>query len=186
MRIIERQFGSRKYLSYIILIYTLSLLLVPVLTLLLAKLPLISSLLSLSPATYIAPGPTAVIFSLLVLYKELIPSIYKFQITPVASPFTLLLSDKIFVYVCAADILLLGFPSAFIPATVGWILGFLVHFEVIPGKNWRIPAFLMFKGKLKRQIPPRPIISSSSSPNSIHRQSTANSLSSGHSTAGLS
>lgn len=168
-----------------ILMYILSLLLVPVLTLVLAKLPLISSLLSLSPATYIAPGPTSVIFSLLVLYKELIPSIYKFQITPVASPFTMLLSDKIFVYVCAADILLLGFPSAFIPASIGWVLGYLVHFEVIPGKNWRIPSFLMFKSKSRRQQQsPRPT-SSASSQSSLRRQSTANSISSSHSTSSL-
>lgn len=126
------------------LIYGLSLFFVPLSNLILSYIPVLSSLFQQLASTYIPPGPTSLVFATLVLYKEIIPPVFKFQITPISSPFTLILSDKVFVYFIAADLLLLGLPGSLNPALVGWVLGNLIHLELIPGKNWRIPFIKMY------------------------------------------
>lgn len=151
MRVLERLFGSRKYLSFIVLILVFSIIAVPLTNLVASHFPILSSILYKAASSYIPPGPTAIVFAVLVLYKELIPSVYRFQITPVSSPFTLVVSDKFFVYLTVADLFLLGIPGSLSPAIVGWVLGNLIYFEVIPGKNWRIPAFIMGPRKLHSQ-----------------------------------
>lgn len=139
--------GSRKYLSYLILIYTFSLFLIPATLALLSYLPFLAPVFYKLSSAYIPPGSTSLIFATLVLYKHLIPPVYKFQITPGSTPFTITLSDKALVYVVAADLLLLGFPGSLAPAACGWVLGNLVFFQVVPGKNWRIPTFGLGKRK---------------------------------------
>lgn len=144
MRIIERLYGSRKYLSYLVLVYFLSLLIIPLGITLLSHLPILASVFYKLASLHIRPGSMSLVFATLVLYKELIPPIYKFQITPVSAPFVITLTDKSSIYILAADLLLLGLPGSLLPALCGWTLGNLIFFEVIPGKNWRIPRISSF------------------------------------------
>lgn len=154
MRAIERIVGTRKYLSYFVLIYFWTLVTVPTVTILMSHLPILASVFYKMASAYIPPGSTSLVFAVLVLYKELIPPIYKFQITPVTSPVSITLSDKSFIYVLAADLLLLGLPGSILPALCGWILGSLIYFEVLPGKQWRVPMFLI-GGKTRLRLPSR-------------------------------
>lgn len=147
MRIVERFLGSSKYISFIVLIYTLSLFVIPLVYTFLDHLPL------LSDTHYSPPGPTAIVFALLSVYRDLVPAVYRFQLTPVSSPLKLHLSDKSFIYIMAADLAFLRAPGAFINAVVGWTLGGLIHSEAIPGKHWRIP-FLTHKRTVQQPLQP--------------------------------
>lgn len=155
MRLLERFLGSAKYLSFIALIYLLSLGFIPLVYAILAHIPFLSSSSSSYSTTsstsssttttttiynrYSPPGPTPVVFALLAIYRDLVPPAYKFHLTPTSAPFELHLSDKAFVYILAADLAFLRWPGAFVNAVVGWTLGGLIHNEAIPGKHWRIP-----------------------------------------------
>lgn len=157
MRLLERLLGPHKYASFIVLIYLLSAAVVPLVLAVLDHVPLLNSGKGGEQAHYAPPGPTAVVFGVLSVYRDLVPRVYQFQLTPSSSssrsrssPSQVLLSDKTFVYVLAADLALLRGTGSLVKAAVGWTLGGLIHSEAIPGKHWRVP-FVGKKQRLQRQ-----------------------------------
>jgi len=127
--------GSRKFLSLVIVLYCMCSVVAPLVLYL-------GYLLPVGNINHIFPGQTAVIVGLTALYYNLIPVVYRFQLSPVStSGFKLRLSDKTFIYLVAFQLSMSHFPGSAVTATVGWIISTLVHYEVIPGKNWRMPFY---------------------------------------------
>ncbi|KAK9465163.1 hypothetical protein V1512DRAFT_266455 [Lipomyces arxii] len=136
LRVIERLLGSRKFASLIVVSYGYTSVLSPLFLLMLKITPGYS-------ANYLPSGPTSTIFSMLALYHDLIPSVYKFRIASgqedSSSPHAITLSDKIFVYVISTQLAFSQSPGSLICAFTGWIIGVLWTREVLPGRNWRVP-----------------------------------------------
>ncbi|KAK9478395.1 hypothetical protein V1514DRAFT_73232 [Lipomyces japonicus] len=142
---IERLLGSRKFASMVILAHLFALVWAPVLL-------IVAKIIPGYAANYLPPGPTPVIFAILALYHDLIPSVYKFRFTlspppsddddgagNESSPRAITLSDKVFVYALAAQLALSQLPGSLICALTGWIFGILWARDILPGKAWRLP-----------------------------------------------
>lgn len=134
LRIMERLMGSHKYLSYMIVVGTLSLVTTPALIMIWSMIP------GLRAINYIPPGPTAPIFGVLCIYHQVVPAVYRFQISSTAD-MRVQLTDKTFVYAIAAQLCMGGLPGSTVQAMVGWALGSLLYSGVIPGKGWRLPYY---------------------------------------------
>ncbi|KAK9449201.1 uncharacterized protein V1518DRAFT_417392 [Limtongia smithiae] len=154
LRVIERMLGSRKYASLLLLSYVFTLFLAPLLLIILKLVPSYS-------ANYLPPGTTPIIFTVLALYHDMIPSVYKFKISPAPvsdidpppntsrgfgsfsastiANYSITLSDKIFVYVLASHLAFAQAPGSMICAVTGWYVGMLWTREVLPFRSWRIP-----------------------------------------------
>jgi hypothetical protein len=130
LRVVERLIGSRKYLSFILLIYVVNTITILLLLYGLHFVPYISW-------NKISPGQTSVLYGLLLLYYYLVPVVYRFQVSAGLSGGKLLLSDKVFVYGLAVQLALGDLPGSLISAIVGWVVSALIHKEILPGKNWR-------------------------------------------------
>lgn len=103
-------------------------------------------------ANYLPSGPTPAIFTLLALYHDMIPSVYKFKLLSsspsrsaqdqppsiLSTTHSITLSDKIFVYILASHLSLSQFPASTICAFSGWFVGVLWSREVLPLRNFRI------------------------------------------------
>ncbi|KAK9472453.1 uncharacterized protein V1510DRAFT_417557 [Dipodascopsis tothii] len=165
LRVIERLVGSRKFASLLILACVYTGVAVPLLC---AVLRVVTPL----RANYVPPGPTAVLFALLAAYHDYVPSVYKFHLRSVFAPpvtddddagsanstaggSTVVIADKIFVYVLAAHLALSQFPANLMPALVGWSLGLLWTHGMLPGRAWRVPALWEAAGV--RLLGPRPL-----------------------------
>jgi len=145
MRVIERLWGSRKYASFIILCFSFTTLLPPML------LALVFRPLSFNNFNYLPAGPTPLIFAILAQYHAVIPHVYKYRIAaspapPANEPFVgLTFSDKSYVYLPAAQLALSQFPGSLLCAFVGWVVGYSWRNEVLPGAvtRWRIPGWMV-------------------------------------------
>lgn len=51
-----------------------------------------------------------------------------------------MLTSKSMSYLVPAQLALSQFPATFLPALVGWIIGYAYRYEVLPGADWRIPG----------------------------------------------
>lgn len=58
----------------------------------------------------------------------------------------MILSDKFYVYVLAAQLALSQPYGSILGALVGWVVGILWREEALPGSTWRLPA-KWFMGK---------------------------------------
>jgi len=145
MRVIERLWGSRKYASFILLTYTLTTLLPPML------LALVLRPLSFNTLNYLPAGPTPLIFAALAQYHAVIPHVYKYRLATSASPPSrepfvgLTFSDKSYVYLPAIQLALSQFPGSLLCALVGWVVGYSWRNDVLPGAvtRWRIPGWMV-------------------------------------------
>jgi len=145
MRVIERLWGPRKYLSFILLCYPLTTLISPMLLALLIR-PL-----SFGAVNYLPAGPTPIIFALLAQYHAVIPHVYKYRMATSASPPSnapfvgLTFSDKTYVYVPAIQLSLSQFPGSLLCAVTGWVVGYAWRNELLPGAvtRWRIPGWMV-------------------------------------------
>ncbi|ODV61601.1 Dsc2p ASCRUDRAFT_34391 [Ascoidea rubescens DSM 1968] len=127
----------------------------------------------------LASGPFSVLFGLLYLYNELIPTIYKFEIqlstknkstkespntttNPTSNGFTddndrykFVLNDKIFVYVLAIQLALSEGFKSLKPSFMGWLLCSLVFNDIFPGKNCSFSLLhRLFQKGPKKCLPP--------------------------------
>jgi len=145
LRVIERIWGSRKFASFILLMYPLTTLIPPIL------LALFFRPLSLNKINYLPAGPTPLIFAILAQYHGAIPHIYRYRIATSAAPPTnepfkgLTFSDKSYVYLFALQLSLSQFPGSLLSAFVGWAAGHAYRNEVLPGvaTRWRVPGWLL-------------------------------------------
>lgn len=136
LRVIERLMGSRKFLSYIFLIYCGSICIIPLLLAVFSIIPILKNI------DYIPPGQTSIIFALLVLYHRMVPPMYRCQLTTTTTTdFKAEFTDKALVYAISIQLCLFYPPGTSISALTGWVLGELIYSEIIPGKNWRFPFY---------------------------------------------
>ncbi|KAG2174797.1 hypothetical protein INT43_005859 [Umbelopsis isabellina] len=126
MRVVERQFGTPKYVAFIAISWVLSTLLEIGALVMLSKLGLRS----------IPAGPFAILFAMLYQYHRIIPSTYKFKI------FGATLSDKMYIYVIATHLMLSQSLATLAPALCGLFAGALYRSDIVGIKRWRFPRVL--------------------------------------------
>ncbi|KAH9943193.1 uncharacterized protein BXZ73DRAFT_87581 [Epithele typhae] len=124
---VERAFGSVKYASFFI-ISILTTMLLSFLAMLVAQLNPITRVFF----NNVPPGPIAIMYAALYQYLRLVPPAYHFRI------FGLPMSDKVWVYAIAAQLLLHPFPPKLLPAAVGLFVGYLYRSDFLQLKGWRI------------------------------------------------
>lgn len=134
MRVVERFYGTRKYLSFVLLTFIFSCFAVPVLCYLVSCTPFIT-------IGTISPGQTSTICAALYSYHTLVPVVYRFQISPLGSQPKWGLSDKAFVYIIALQLIAFHGLDSPIAAGLGWTFAALVQNDIIPGKSWRLPLY---------------------------------------------
>ncbi|KAF2674686.1 hypothetical protein BT63DRAFT_449676 [Microthyrium microscopicum] len=147
LRVIERLWGSRKFASFLLLALPFSLLLPPFLLAILRPL-------TFGRLNYLPAGPTPLIFAILAQYQAAIPSMYTYRIgtaSPTPDPpqipsATITLSSKSTNYFLPLQLALSQFPSAILPAAVGWLIGNAYRSEILPGTSWRVPGWLVGQG----------------------------------------
>ncbi|GAB7340407.1 hypothetical protein MBLNU457_6843t1 [Dothideomycetes sp. NU457] len=147
LRIIERLWSSRKFLSFIVstAVYTT---LLPPLAL------VILHIISLGRINTLPSGPTAVVFALLAQYHAAIPYSYKYNIswplppstnpsssTPNASSSSgVILTSKATTYLLPLQLALSSLPGSAIAAAIGWLVGYAYRLDLLPGATtWRVP-----------------------------------------------
>ncbi|OJJ49420.1 hypothetical protein ASPZODRAFT_129874 [Penicilliopsis zonata CBS 506.65] len=153
LRIIERAWGGRKMISFLLQVFPYTTLLPPLL------LAMVVRPLSLNTLNYLPSGPTAIVFALLAQYYASIPHTYRYRISTKADApdahapegtsstsskyLTLLLSDKSTTYLVAAQLALSQFPAGLLPAVTGWVVGLAWRADLIPCTSWRVPAWMV-------------------------------------------
>jgi Eukaryotic integral membrane protein (DUF1751) len=143
-RVLERLWGTRKYASFVAVVYWVNVVLMPVTCLVL-------KIFTFGAYNYIPSGLVGVVFACLAAWREDIPRLYHYKIlTGSASeqrqdPPGVVLSDKSTAYLLAAQLALSQFPFQLMPAAVGWIVGSAWMGELLPGRlgRWRIPAWVV-------------------------------------------
>ncbi|KAI0331295.1 hypothetical protein GY45DRAFT_1249049 [Cubamyces sp. BRFM 1775] len=124
---IERAFGSIKYASFLI-ISAVTTILLSFTALLVAQLtPVTGTLFNNIP-----PGPIAIMAAVLYQYMRLVPPAYHFRIFGVG------MSDKVWVYATAAQLVMTRFPDKLLPAAVGLLAGYLYRSDFLQLKTWRV------------------------------------------------
>lgn len=145
LRTIERLWGSRKFLSFILSTAAYTTLLPP-----LALMTL--HVLSLGRINTLPSGPTALVFALLVQYHAAVPYSYKYNISwpsPTSSSSTssnaasssaVILTSKATTYLLPLQLALSSLPGSAIAATTGWLVGYAYRLDLLPGAaTWRVP-----------------------------------------------
>ncbi|CAO3607254.1 unnamed protein product [Mucor hiemalis] len=126
MRVIERQYGSAKYLAFLF-VATMT-----------------STLLELSALIFgvrvglkrIPGGPYALIFAALYQYHRIIPVTYRLRV------FGITMNDKLFLYVLAFQLALSQSFETITPALCGLLSGALYRTDIGNIKQWRFPPML--------------------------------------------
>ncbi|KAI5789044.1 hypothetical protein EDC01DRAFT_617062 [Geopyxis carbonaria] len=130
LRIIERIFGSRKFLSLLCYSYAATSILVPLVL-------FVGWALTGGSWNYVPPGPTPLLFALLAQYHAIIPSTYRMTVSLPASG-DISLTDKLYTYILAAQLAGCQLPGSTWAAAVGWIVGYAWRLDLVPGTRWRI------------------------------------------------
>ncbi|KAI9806151.1 MAG: hypothetical protein M1833_004558 [Piccolia ochrophora] len=142
LRIIERLWGTRKFLSFILTTLPYTLFLPPFL------LALVLRPLSFNYLNHLPAGPTPLVFALLAQYHATIPHVYKYRVLTSSSDtaHALTFSDKSTTYLLAAQLALAQLPGSALGAAVGWIVGYAWRTEILPGAvgaRWRVPGWIV-------------------------------------------
>ncbi|ODQ78920.1 hypothetical protein BABINDRAFT_172173 [Babjeviella inositovora NRRL Y-12698] len=142
-KVLERLYGSHKYLTVIFLAFVWNAVLVAALFFLNQ---ILVQFTGWSWFNTVASGPLAILFSLLAIYYSKVPVSYLFevQLTPQDNPShvpkKLLLSDKSFVYVLTLQMFVNNGWHSMVPCLVGLVTGCAIVNDFLPGQNrWRIP-----------------------------------------------
>jgi membrane associated rhomboid family serine protease len=146
-RVLERLWGSRKFISFLCVSAIWTGLLAP------ALLSTVVRLVSWGRWNYLPGGMTGLVFAALAAWGEEVPRLYRYKIvTGSPDPRSgsndtpgVILSDKTTTYVMAAQLALSQFPYSLLAASVGWIVGLAWDGDLLPGRMnaWRIPRWLL-------------------------------------------
>ncbi|KAG0260185.1 hypothetical protein DFQ27_003664 [Actinomortierella ambigua] len=123
LRVIERLYGSGKYTAF---------LLVTVVMVTLLELAALVSGHTLG-LNVIPAGPFGVLFAALYQYSSVIPSTYEFKV------FGVVLTDKIYMYILAFQLIWSQSPGSIVAAACGWMAGALYRADVGGLRRWRFP-----------------------------------------------
>lgn len=145
MRAIEQLWGSRKYVSFLVVTSLLTAIVPPLLLTVLLR-PLSFGVFDFLPA-----GPTPIIFAIMAQYHAIVPHAYKYKVALSTGPPTnedaagLTFSDKSTRYLMALQLALFQWPGSLLGATVGWVVGYLWRNELLPGAltQWRVPGWIV-------------------------------------------
>jgi hypothetical protein len=167
LRVIEQQWGSRKFAvcislsltwsavevadtrqSFILVSGLLTSLIPPVLLTVFLR-PLSWGLFDFLPA-----GPTPIIFAILAQYHAMVPHIYQYKVALSTGAPTgndhddvpaLIFSDKSTKYLMALQLALFQWPGSLLGAGVGWLVGYAWRSELLPGAltRWRVPGWVV-------------------------------------------
>ncbi|KAF2754012.1 hypothetical protein EJ05DRAFT_514496 [Pseudovirgaria hyperparasitica] len=152
LRVVERGWGSRKFMSFILTTLPYTTLLPPLLTALILR-PLTLNSINLLPA-----GPTPLIFALLAQYHASVPATFRYRLLtrrppststststqPSSSPpASLTLTSKSLSYIFPLQLALSQLPGSAIAAAVGFAVGYACRNEVLPGGSWRVPGWVV-------------------------------------------
>ncbi|KIW77124.1 hypothetical protein Z517_09570 [Fonsecaea pedrosoi CBS 271.37] len=155
-RVLERIWGSRKFASFIALVFWCNVVVVPALVVLL-------KLVTLGWYNYLPSGSAGLVFALLSAWAEEVPRIYRYKIATGSPAATagggpqqvpgVILSDKSTTYLLAAQLALSQFPYSILPAAVGWTVGTAWMGELLPGglARWRIPAWMVGESSKRKE-----------------------------------
>ncbi|KAI9250730.1 hypothetical protein BY458DRAFT_524427 [Sporodiniella umbellata] len=132
LRVIERQYGTTKYSSFLFVALVLS-------TFFEVSALVIGKNIGLER---IQGGPYALIFASLYQYYRIVPVTYRFRI------FGLTMTDKLYIYVLASHIAFSGWIQTFVPAMCGLLTGALYRTDVGHIKRWRFPMILRSLAKI--------------------------------------
>jgi len=151
LRVIERLWGSRKFLSFALITAPYTLVIPPLLSFLLRPI-------TFGRTNYIAAGPTPLLFAILAQYYTIVPSVYQYIIGETspnssASAFPFTFTSKSSSYFLPLQLALSQFPASIIPALVGWTVGLAYRYELMPGTQWRVPKWIFHQNppKVPRQ-----------------------------------
>ncbi|KAL1918049.1 uncharacterized protein VTP21DRAFT_3315 [Calcarisporiella thermophila] len=146
LRVIERQFGSVKYAAFVFVSVAMATILE------VGALMIWGSL----NGKYIPAGPYGFIYAALYQYYKLIPETYRFRL------FGVPLTDKIYLYVLASQLLISHFPNSVVAGVCGLVAGMLYRADVANVKRWRFPGVLVRFAKrwLEPLLASRPTIRS--------------------------
>ncbi|KAI9800659.1 MAG: hypothetical protein M1825_003981 [Sarcosagium campestre] len=146
LRLIERLWGTRKFLTFILRTLPYTLILTPLI------LALVIRPLSFNHLNHLPAGPTPIIFALLAQYHAAIPHVYKYRVasgppTQNNTQHALTFSDKSTTYLVAAQLALAQLPGSALSAASGWIVGYAWRNELLPGAGgrWRVPAWMVLE-----------------------------------------
>jgi membrane associated rhomboid family serine protease len=152
-RVLERLYGPRKYLSFLLLTLTLSALLTVFLGSTLTAF-------TLTRYNYIPAGLTPPTFACLAAYTHEVPGLYRWRVLlPTGSRSSgggsarlkgLTFSDKSTTYLLATQLALSQFPYNLLPAGVGWVIGTAwVGDMLLP--RWRVKGWVVGEGRRDRE-----------------------------------
>jgi len=141
LRVLERIWGSRKFASFVVASYGLCMAGT-------VSLGLVSKMLTLGWWGYIPSGMTAIIISLVAVWRRELPRLGGFKILlddSSTSTRGIELSEKWTIYLLTAQLALSQFPYGLLPALVGWIVGNAWADELVPGGlvRWRVPGWIV-------------------------------------------
>ncbi|KAI9292543.1 hypothetical protein K502DRAFT_319687 [Neoconidiobolus thromboides FSU 785] len=122
-RIIERLFGTKKYLSFMTYSFLFSSLFQVLLLLLLEPFNF----------TSLPSGPYSLLFSIIFLFHQLIPVSYQIKV------FKFQFNDKLLTYLLIFQLLILRFPYSILPSLSGVLIGALYYYDTLGIKGWRYP-----------------------------------------------
>ncbi|KAG2200859.1 hypothetical protein INT46_008765 [Mucor plumbeus] len=126
LRVIERQYGSSKYMAFLFISVIIS-------TLLELGALVVGAQVGLKS---IPGGPYALIFSALYQYHRIIPVTYRFRV------FGVVMSNKLFLYILAFQIAFSQSFETLTPAICGILSGALYRTDIGNIKQWRFPAII--------------------------------------------
>ncbi|CEG80595.1 hypothetical protein RMATCC62417_14906 [Rhizopus microsporus] len=128
MRIIERQYGTSKYTAFLFITTIISTILEVVMLIVGGRIGLKS----------IPSGPYAIIFAILYQYYRVIPVTYRFRI------FGIVMTDKLFLYVLAAQLACSRLLQTLVPSICGLLSSAIYRTDVANIKQWRFPKSVQF------------------------------------------
>ncbi|KAH6633359.1 hypothetical protein C7974DRAFT_412359 [Boeremia exigua] len=157
LRVIERLWGSRKFLSFIVTTLPYTTILPPLL------LTFVLRPLSLGYVNFLPSGPTSILFALLANYYAAIPYTYKYRVSPASpaapSPSTpaspaqqatsiwsrsITVTSKATSYLAPFQLAFSQFPGSLLAAAVGWAIGTAYRRDLLPGAYaWRVPGWMV-------------------------------------------
>jgi membrane associated rhomboid family serine protease len=135
LRVVERIFGSRKFLSLVLYLWGVTSIVAPAL--------LLVGYVSTRGGrwwNYLPPGPTPLLFGLLAQYHAAVPSTYKFTVVLPGDAGEVALTDKWYLYLIAVQLGACQLPSSALLAAVGWVVGYAWRLDLLPAARWRVPG----------------------------------------------
>ena len=131
LRQLERQMGSRKFGAFVLLSYVISLL---------AQVALIVTFSSVGYDIIPSPGPFYYIFSILPFFHYYIPKLKPSNYSLLG--FSIVLSEKIWFYLLAIQLLFSDGISSIIPGVSGLIASYTYSIDGLNLSSFRLPAFV--------------------------------------------